>query len=578
MEELEKQTMEEIQEEKGEGKSAFLFDKLQNSVQKMQPVWAKIKKILEGGLGEILLYLTVFLLSAVLFLYVKPHHTAYHKGALAQIVTLLLMTPFIVLIAYMGITKRLTARRLVFLLLCMGIVLRIGYMLYTPAATRQQDTFSKNHNGHEAYAWTIFTTGKLPTHNNYQFYHPPLNAFIQAGLMKIVSYFTGVFGCGEAFFQKYAYGKPSYIETERYFLYSTCMWLSVLYSVITCVTMLKILRLFNIPEKIKVAVAAILIFYPRQIQFAGMLNNDALAYMLGIFALYFALKWQKGNRAFGYILLCGLAVGLGMMAKLSSATICLPIAGIFIYEFVMTLRKKEGSMSLGKMIVQYGAFLCVCAPIGLWFQVYANLRFDQAFGHVFSNLNKKLYTGDHSWFSRFIFPFDMSEFFGSIYCRPFEGNYYLFNYALRSSIFGEFSYWQGEGFAVVSIFFAYLTAVLLFIALVWCAVTYYKGKKKGLQPFGEEKVISFKDLLFIFLLMQSQALSECYFYIQMPYGCTMDFRYIMPIILAMALTFGYTQKALVAQGGKGAIVLSRWLYIAAIGLLLSSAIFYCVCI
>ena len=229
------------------------------------------------------------------------------------------------------------------------------------------------------------------------------------------------------------------------------------------------------------------------------------------------------------------------------------------------------------MILQYGVFLLICAPIGLWFQVYAKIRFDQNFGFVFSNLNHKLYTGDHSFFGRFIFAFDFSEWFGSIYCRPFYGNYYLFNYALRSSIFGEFSYWQGEGYAVAAILTAYLSVVLLAMSLTWAVVACIKTRGRADSVFRRAE-LSVPDLLFVFLLVQSQIFSEIYFYIQMPYGCTMDFRYIMPLILGIALTLGCTRKVLAAEGGKFSTVMNNLTLVSVGAFLTVSILFYSVCI
>lgn len=234
-------------------------------------------------------------------------------------------------------------------------------------------------------------------------------------------------------------------------------------------------------------------------------------------------------------------------------------------------------MSWQKTIMQYALFLLICAPVGLWFQVYAKVRFDQDFGFVFSNLNKKLYTGDHSWFARFVFPFDLSEFFGSLYCKPFSGNYWLFNYALRSSIFGEFSYWQGEGFATCAILFAYMVATLLFISMIWCVIRAVKTRKSEDGLYKKSGFV-FTDVLFMVLLVLSQTLSEIYFYIKMPYGCTMDFRYIMPLILGLGLLLGMTRKMLAVEGGKTSTILNRLLLISVIAFLTTSSLFYCVCI
>ncbi len=545
---------------------------MSEQVQETQLKEKKISPAVWRCLEEGALYLGVLILTLFLFLLFKPYARTYRAGVVAQSLMALGLGGCAVFVAYMGMSKRLTARHIVIVFLVAGYILRVGYMLYTSAATRQHDTYTQNFDGHEAYAWTLFQTGKLPTINRYQFYHPPLNAVVQAGFMRFMDGLTK--GFSEGFFSRYAYSMPAYVDEHRFFLYSSCQILATAYSFITAVIMLKILKELGFSGKLYLFLAAFVIFYPRQIQFSGMLNNDGIAYLLAIAALFFALRWWKGGKSIVYILLCGLGVGLGMMTKLSSATICIPIAGIFIYEFVRTLLKKEDALSLWQMALQYGLFLLVCAPIGLWFQVYAYIRFDQPFGYVFDNLNRKLYTGHHSLFSRLIFTFDLSEHIGTLYCRPFSKNYNLFAYALRSSIFGEFSYWQGEGFAVLSVFIAYMVSLLLLIALIYCVLFYLKKRRAG------EKIspLSHKDLLFAFLLVQSQVLAEMYFYIKMPYGCTMDFRYIMPLILGLALTVGYTQKTLALADGQFAKTLSNALYIGCAGLLISSMLFYCVCI
>jgi hypothetical protein len=431
-----------------------------------------------------------------------------------------------------------------------------------------------NHDGHEAYAWTIFATGKLPTTNAYQFYHPPFNALIQAGFMRFFSVFTSV---GWLDPSAYAYGKPEYIATERYFLFSSCQILSIFYSCVTCLASVGIIRKLRLSKKAQTLACAFVVLYPRNIQFAGMLNNDPLAYAFATLALYFAIEWWKGGRSLLDILLCGAAVGAGMASKLSSATVCLPIAGIFLWEMIVTLRKKENALPFKKLVLQYGLFLLFAAPIGLWFQVYAKIRFDQPFGFVFSNLNKKLYTGDHSIWGRFGITFDVSEYFGSLYCRPFEGNYNLLNYALKSSIFGEFFYTQGDGWGAVAVLFAYLGMAFLVFGAIWCVVLWKKSSKDENSFFRKNSPVSHQDVLFTVLLVASQVLSEIYFYIKMPYGCTMDFRYIMPLIFGLALSVGLVQKILTASGSETAVEFCRVFYIIVGAFLISSTLFYTVC-
>ena len=522
--------------------------------------------------------LSAFLLTLSLYLLLKPQIEWYRRGTVAYAFIALTCAPTIALGTYWTVTKKLTYKRLTTLLIIVAFALRMGYVLYTPAATRQHDTFSPNFDGHEAYAWTIFSTGKLPTSNVYQFYHPPFNALLQAWFMRFMDGLTTsiseIFGLEEYFSSAFSFAKPSYVDGRRYFLFGSCQILSILYSLTASIFAVKTVNLFTNSTKTKGVLTAFVLLYPRQIQMAGSLNNDGPAYMFAVIALYTALQWWKGKKSWGYILCCAIAIGCGMMCKLSSATVCLPIAGIFIYEFVRTCARKEQSLSFGKIVGQYAAFLGVCAPLGLWFQVYAFLTFGQPFGYVFSNLNSALYTGDVSWVGRFIIPLDLKEWFGSLYCRPFD-NYNLFHYALRSSIFGEYTYWYGEGFGVLSVLFAYGVFALLLFASVYAVVVYIKnGKRKGKNIF----VVGLKEILFVALLVLSQVGSEVYFYITMPYGCTMDFRYIMPMILALALWVNLVEKVLANENGVLAKGTITWLHILMVGMIVSSSLFYCVCL
>ncbi len=526
---------------------------------------------------EAALLAAAFFVTLLLFIFLKPLAATetLRAGVVAQTLTAVCIAVCLCVGGYLAVGGKLTAKRALVLLLTVGFAVRVGYMLYTAASARQHDLFTRNGDGHEGYAWYIYIKGRLPASNEYQFYHPPLNALIQAWFME---FFELLSNLGLVSADAYAYGKPEYIGKYEYMLYSSCQVLSVFWSCLACAFCVKIVRLFSFSDKTSLLLCAFVILYPRQVQFAGMLNNDPLAYACSSAALYYALKWWKQNRSLQNILLCALAVGAGMMSKLSSATVCLPIAGIFLWEGIASLRKEDGALPLKTVIVQYASFLAVCAPIGLWFQVYAKLRFDQPFGFVFSNLNGDLYTGDHGLFSRFVLCFDWNEYFGSLWCKPFD-NYYLFHYALRSSLFGEFSYWQGEGFALVTLLTAYAAAGLLLVSLCYCfARSLARRKKTRLLGSLDAYTVPWKEWFFTFLLLQSQVISEMYFYWKMPYGCTMDFRYIMPMILAVALALGLTKKSLQGAESKTALALDRLLTVATAAFLIAATLFYCVCI
>ena len=131
-----------------------------------------------------------------------------------------------------------------------------------------------------------------------------------------------------------------------------------------------------------------------------------------------------------------------------------------------------------------------------------------------------------------------------------------------------------DGLAVLSLVIAYLSAAFLAISLIWAIVKCLQTRGKADSLFKRAD-LAVSDLIFVFLLVQSQALSEMYFYMQMPYACTMDFRYILPIILGIALTLGYTHKILAVEGGKFSKIINRLTGISVICFLTISSLFYC---
>lgn len=464
----------------------------------------KIKSVLQ----ETALYFAVFVIIFIAYLVFKPLYTVINRnGIVSQTIIALSALVIISVGFYLKQKNKLTYRNIIILLIIFGFILRLGYMLYTPFGVRQHDTFTSAHDGHYDYAYLMYSEWKLPDTNDYQFYHPPLNPFIQAVFMHVYHFVAR--GLNSIFHTQYV--------LEGYELFGSAQILATLYSFVTMIVAIKTFKLLNIKDFGLVIACALICLFPRFIQLSGQLNNDMLTIMFCFMAMYYTVKWWK-NKSFLNIILLALSIGLAMASKLSGATICLTTAVVFILEFVKTIKTKKAK-DIVLICSQFVVFLMICAPIGLWFQVYAKIRFNQSFGHVFSNLNSELYVGDQNFFWRFFFIIPIDELFDSIFCLPFK-NYNLFNYAIRSSLFGEFNYWQAESFAVVSIVLAYLAILVIFIG----TIIYFRNSHK--EDFDKKLIFS---TLFI-----GQVFSFVYFNIQMPYGCTMDFRYVVPITLSIA--------------------------------------------
>jgi hypothetical protein len=213
----------------------------------------------------------------------------------------------------------------------------------------------------------------------------------------------------------------------------------------------------------------------------------------------------------------GLFTGLAMFAKLSGALIAVPAMVAYIIVFIQCIRKKEPFKHLIFQALIIGA---IAAPLGLWFHIYAKIKFDQPFGFVFSNLTSALYHGDKSFFARFINIFDFGDMCTALWGNTFV-NYNMPNFLIKSALFGEYGFSGADALAGFALVFNYLF-VYLSLALM---VIYFI--KSGKEHF-EIKIIAGA-------LIVSQLLAQLYFNIKMPYGCTMDFRYIVPIIIGFMI-------------------------------------------
>ena len=149
---------------------------------------------------DIAVLVGTFLFILLSYFIFKPlYSTSSVKfGSIDGIIPRIYIIACIFVIALVGIILRiknkLTIEVVLFLAFLLGVVLQLNYMLITPYNYRQHDVFSYNAAGHEGYALTIYKTGQLPTqvdsngYLDYQFYHPPLNAFMQAALCISVSH------------------------------------------------------------------------------------------------------------------------------------------------------------------------------------------------------------------------------------------------------------------------------------------------------------------------------------------------------------------------------------------------------
>lgn len=431
------------------------------------------------------------------------------------------------------IKKKLTFNRFLFMLFILAILLRVAYMLITPFNYRQHDTYYEYDNDfHFNYAETIYRTGKLPDSNDNQFYHPPLNAFCQATWMHIFKPFL-------MFVNLMLPADFKFDVESMTTLFETTQILSCMYMIIVCYLTIRIFKNLKLNRIAKIFGICFIIYFPRLVQFAAQENNDPICVLFCFFTIFFTFRYWK-NKSWFNVLAIGVSVGMAMMGKLSGAIIALVPGLFFIYDFVQAIKKRNDSstkingMPLWvNLLIKYFSLVVIAFGLGFWFSIYALIRFNQPIGYVLPLSEKSpIYHGDVNIFLRLFNIFDFNDFYKVIYGDTFV-NYNLFNFTIRSALFGEFWFSTGDYLAVFSSTLNYIfviSAVVNFIIFLFS-----KNKKECFL------------IAFAITLISTQYLAQIYFNISYPFGCTMDFRYIVPIVFGFGLMQAITIDGLITE-------------------------------
>ena len=509
---------------------------------------------------DIAVLFSVFIFVFASYYIFKPlyfRRVASTDGVIPRVFIYTCLSIVIITGVILKIKNKLTIEIVLFFVFLIGMLMELNYMLITPYNYRQHDVFSYNNAGHEGYALTLFKTGQMPTqvdkdgHLDYQFYHPPFNAFMQSIMMHISMPFMKLYNLitGSNYYdidqmnnytmegfqnaclyldnsnhnpsvnpsasvelwnEAYNYARPVHL------LYQTSEILSTFYINVALYFAIKIVYKLKVKDIYKVFAALFVALFPALFILAGQENNDPLCVMNCFIVIYFTVCWWENHSYFNAAMI-GLFGGLAMFAKLSGALIVLPAVVAFAIVLIQGIIKKE---KFAYILIQGAMIGLLIAPLGLWFHIYAKVKFNQPFGFVFSNLNTKLYVGNYSFFARFINIFDFNDMTVSLWGNTFV-NYNLPNFLIKSALFGEYYFLNSDALAGISLVLNYVFVYASLVLMVFYFI--YSGKEHL-----EIKIIGG-------VLIVSQLLAQLYFNIKMPYGCTMDFRYIVPVILGFMI-------------------------------------------
>ncbi len=387
----------------------------------------------------------------------------------------------------------------VIIILC-GIIIRVGYTLYTPINVRSHDlgALSPDGKGHYAYIYNILTTGKLKNANYGQFYHPPLFYALSALLVKFL----------EIFFKHDAQFMIEYAKVISCFAGS-----------VTLIVFNKIFKEAGI-KKLSLP-TAITAFFPNLILMSGRVNNDALSVMFISLCVLYTFRWHK-NKTFRNIIILALCFGLGMMSKLSCATMAFFTGAVMLIDLYKAVKKKECAAIIKQLLL----FGIICVPLGMWYPIRNLIMFGQGFGYVPAEV---FVTPDDKTGDIMIRKFLSFDFWNSV-IRQYSARHNskveisILQAILRTSMFGEFSF-KGKDAAAkllqtVNIFIVFSSVVAMVYVLV-------KGKAiKLLSRYGLAVVWAVTFIPYLLLNYK------------VPFTYTMDFRYLSMTILTGAAYIG----------------------------------------
>lgn len=405
-----------------------------------------------------------------------------------------------------GIKKQFTADTAIKAVIFAGIVMRIGYMLYTPCNVRSHDMWeiSTQGHGHAAYILGLLQNNSLPQSNEIQFYQQPFFYIVGSVASKLINMITS--------------------SDDVFYFVDAAKTVSCAASCMVLIIAGSICDTFKLKDTEKLAAMLIVAFQPCFF-LSIRVTPDILCTFFMTLALLFTFRWHA-SPDWKNTLILAFVYGFGVMTKISVAVLAFFTAVVFAVKLVQLIKEKKAL----PVIFRLAVFGIISLPLGLWYNVRNYILFSQKFGYVLELGEKsKLYVGNHSLFQRFVIP-DFNNILSSPYDYVWD-DYNLFVYSVKSSLFGEFEFEVPSFIPII----LYISAMVLSVLAVIAAVS-------ALKHFTEDKMTAALSAVCAVFLV-----SVVIFNLRYPYGCSMDFRYSTFLIIPFAILLA---KQLMRYGSK----------------------------
>lgn len=422
-----------------------------------------------------------------------------------QFGSVILMTAVILII----LNKYLTYDRIMWIMNS-GIFIKICYILYTAVWTRQHDVIDFGvGEGHAAYIEYILANKHLPDFDPttvWSFFQPPLHHIISAAWMWI----SRRLGMCDRQMQE------------------NVQVLTLMYMCIVILVTYYLCKELELSYKASTVVMLVVSLHPMFTIFSGSINNDALSFALTVVAVYFAVKWYR-KPSYLWTVLLALAIGLSMMAKLTSALVAPAIGVMMLYRMGKEFKK---------FIPKFLCFAVVVFPIGLFWPVRNYILFKTPFNYI-PGVGQQL---THTGFVSRVLDIRMSSVYPMFmdYGDSYD-EYNVWLALIKTSLFGEYNYGLVSKLITPFAVVIFVSAVILMIVALYATVKLCISKKSKLA--AEYRILFGGTYLCFMIGYLSFALGYSNFSAQ-------DFRYGATAIVIEALFLGLYYDSVETKSAK----------------------------
>lgn len=363
-----------------------------------------------------------------------------------------------------------------------------------------------NPDGHLGYIAYLVENGRLPltedprTEGFSIFYNPPLYHIVQALWMKI----------------NLAIGLPQSTALEN------LQVVTLMCSFGCTLAVLALTREMGMSEKAQRTALLAVGFQPALHLLGATLNNDIAMILCALWCMVFTLRWHR-TRRMGDILLTALCLGCGMAVKLNCALLIPCIAVVFAVDFFADLKRAK------RYAGQFAAFLGLSVPVAVAWPLYHRIAFQMPLQYVRLPAETINLSGYTLW-QRFGIP-GWHAIRGLFYSgvRKVDHNFWM--QTLKTGLYDEMALFA-EGTWQWYAAYALLAAFALFLLMALALFIRLLARRD--QP----------GMTRLFLAGYGAILLASYvrFFVQYPYICSANFRYIAPVLALGALGFAHARE------------------------------------